>query len=120
MHSRFDRLVLDAADRHLAHDCRCAFCEDRIDADTAPEASAEVAAHLGVAGQALICDGCARDAAEDLAAAGDAALAADPDFVTVCDARRDGWIAALESETAAQWASVVRLGADLLDREVAL
>lgn len=28
----------------------------------------------------------------------DAELAADPDFVTVCDARRDAWIAALESE----------------------
>lgn len=30
----------------------------------------------------------------------DAALAADPDFVTVCDARRDGWIAAMESDGA--------------------
>lgn len=30
----------------------------------------------------------------------DAALAADPDFVTVCDARRDGWIEAMESDGA--------------------
>lgn len=44
----------------------------------------------------------------------DAALAADPDFVTVCDARRDGWIDALERDTGAQWAGVVRAG-DVLD-----
>lgn len=44
----------------------------------------------------------------------DAALAADPDFVTVCDARRDGWIDALESDTATQWAGVVR-AVDVLD-----
>lgn len=30
----------------------------------------------------------------------DAALGADPDFVTVCDARRDGWIEAMESDGA--------------------
>ena len=35
-------------------------------------------------------------------------------------ATRDAWIAALEAETAEQWAAVVRLGADALDAEVAL
>lgn len=43
----------------------------------------------------------------------DAALAADETFATVCDARRDAWIAALERDTAAQWAGVVRAGDDL-------
>lgn len=32
----------------------------------------------------------------------DAALAADPDFVTVCDARRDGWLAAVDSDATAE------------------
>lgn len=36
----------------------------------------------------------------DVPADVDAALAADPDFVTVCDARRDGWIEAMESDGA--------------------
>ena len=45
----------------------------------------------------------------------DAALSADPDFATVCDARRDGWIAALDAETGAQFARVVRCDVDALD-----
>lgn len=74
-----------------------------------------------------LCAPCARCRHEstDLDAAGlcpscvasdeeEAELAADPDFVTVCDARRDAWIAALEAETATQWAGVVRAG-DALD-----
>lgn len=81
----------------------------------------DVAALLGVKPGTEVSDVCERRAERELDDAEEAlALADDPDFVTVCDARRDAWMAALESETAAQWASVVRLGADLLDREVAL
>ena len=48
----------------------------------------------------------------------DAALAADPDFATVCDARRDAVIDALEADTATQWAAVARCGDDLDAAEV--
>ena len=48
----------------------------------------------------------------------DALLSGDPDFATVCDARRDAAIAALEADTAAQWAAVVRCGDDLDAAEV--
>lgn len=43
----------------------------------------------------VVCAGCGTALASEAA---DAALDADPEFVTVCDARRDGWIAALEGE----------------------
>lgn len=80
-----------------------------------------VAALLEVRDDAEVCRWCERDAERDLDAADDdAALASDPDFQTVCDARRDAWMAALEAETAAQWAAVVRVGADVLDAEVSL
>lgn len=46
----------------------------------------------------------------------DAALAADPAFADVCDEHRDAWIAALDADTATQWAAVVRCG-DVLDAD---
>lgn len=81
----------------------------------------EVAALLGVQPDAEVAEDC-RDRAEQELDAADAELAldSDPDFVTVCDARRDGWIAAMEADTAAQWAAVVRCGGDVLDRAVSL
>lgn len=105
-----DRDLIDAADRHLTPKPRCAFCGERVHEDA--RRAEEYADHLGVAFDARLCDACYADAVADAA---DDVLAADPDFVTVCDARRDGWIAALEAETAAQWAAIVRLGADVLD-----
>ena len=70
---------------------------------------------------AEVCTGCADRAEQELGDAADALeLDSDPDFITVCDARRDGWIAALDADTAAQWASVVRCGGDVLDRAVSL
>jgi hypothetical protein len=84
-------------------------------------ATDEVAALLGVRDDAEVCTGCADRAERELdAIEAELALDADPDFVTVCDARRDAWIAALESDTAAQWAAVVRCGGDALDAAVSL
>lgn len=84
-------------------------------------ATDEVCALLGVRADAEVCTGCADRAERELDDAADALeLDSDPDFVTVCDARRDGWIAAMEAGTAAQWASVVRCGGDVLDRAVSL
>lgn len=84
-------------------------------------ATDEACALLGVQPDAEVCVGCADRAEQELDDAADAlALDSDPDFVTVCDARRDGWIAALEADTAAQWAAVVRCGGDALDRAVSL
>lgn len=81
----------------------------------------DVAAVLEVRDGALVCRWCEDRAERELdEAEEEMALASDPDFVTVCDARRDGWIAALEAETAAQWASVVRATGDVLDLEVSL
>lgn len=84
----------------------------------------EVAALLGVQPDAEVCTGCADRAERELSDAAYAAdaleLDSDPSFQTVCDARRDGWIAALEADTAAQWAAVVRCGGDVLDRAVSL
>lgn len=81
----------------------------------------EVAALLGVQPDAEVAEDCRDRAEQELdAAAAEFALDSDPDFVTVCDARRDGWIAAMESDTAAQWAAVVRCGGDVLDRAVSL
>lgn len=81
----------------------------------------DVAAVLEVRDGALVCRWCERRAERELDEAEETiALASDPDFATVCDARRDAWISALEAETAAQWAAVVRVGADVLDCEVVL
>ena len=81
----------------------------------------EVAALLGVQPDAEVAEDCRDRAERELDDAADALeLDADPDFITVCDARRDGWIAALEADTAAQWAAVVRCGGDALDRAVSL
>lgn len=84
-------------------------------------ATDEVCALLGVRADAEVCT-CCRDRAEQELDAAAAELALDDDaaFQTVCDARRDGWIAAMEADTAAQWASVVRCGGDVLDRAVSL
>jgi hypothetical protein len=81
----------------------------------------EVAALLGVQPDAEVADDCRDRAERELGDAADALeLDSDPDFITVCDARRDGWIAAMESDTAAQWAAVVRCGGDALDAAVSL
>ena len=81
----------------------------------------EVAALLGVQPDAEVAVECADRAERELDDAADAlALDSDPAFQTVCDARRDGWIAALEADTAVQWAAVVRCGGDALDRAVSL
>ena len=81
----------------------------------------EVAALLGVQPDAEVAVECADRAERELNDAADAlALDSDPAFQTVCDARRDGWIAALEADTATQWAAVVRCGGDALDRAVSL
>lgn len=81
----------------------------------------EVAALLGVQPDAEVAVECADRAERELDDAADAlALDDDAAFQTVCDARRDGWIAAMEADTAAQWASVVRCGGDVMDRAVSL
>jgi hypothetical protein len=81
----------------------------------------EVAALLGVQPDAEVAEDCRDRAEQELGDAADAlALDSDPDFITVCDARRDAWIDALESDTAAQWAAVVRCGGDALDAAVSL
>ena len=81
----------------------------------------EVAALLGVQPDAEVAEDCRDRAEQELdAIEAELALGSDPDFVTVCDARRDAWIDALESDTAAQWAAVVRCGGDALDRAVSL
>lgn len=99
----------------------CAACGDEVWGDFLREVEGDVAALLGVRQGARVCRCCADRAERELDQADDdAALASDPDFVTVCDARRDAWIAALEAETAEQWAAIVRVGADVLDAEVAL
>ena len=91
---------------------------NRVDNSAANRAGAAIAN----AGQALA--GAASDLASIQQRENDAAdalaLDSDPAFQTVCDARRDGWIAALEADTAAQWAAVVRCGGDALDRAVSL
>ncbi len=63
-------------------------------------ATDEVCALLGVGADAEVCT-CCRDRAEQELAAADAELA-------------------LDSDTAAQWAAVVRSGSDVLDRAVSL
>jgi hypothetical protein len=81
----------------------------------------EVAALLGVQPDAEVAEDCRDRAEQELdAIEAELALGSDPDFVTVCDARRDAWIDALESDTAAQWAAVVRCGGDALDAAVSL
>ena len=81
----------------------------------------EVAALLGVQPDAEVAEDCRDRAEQELdAIEAELALDSDPDFITVCDARRDAWIDALESDTAAQWAAVVRCGGDALDRAVSL
>lgn len=99
----------------------CAACGDEVWGDFLREVEGDVAAVLEVRQGARVCRCCADRAERELDQADDdLALAADPDFVTVCDARRDAWIAALEAETAEQWAAIVRVTADALDLEVAL
>lgn len=91
----------------------CAACGDEVWGDFLREVEGEVAALLEVRSGARVCRCCADRAERELDQADeDLALASDPDFVTVCDARRDGWIAALEAETAEQWAAIVRVGAE--------
>ena len=97
----------------------CCACGDEVWGDFTREVEGDVAAVLEVRQGARVCRCCADRAERELDQA-DEALASDPDFVTVCDARRDAWIAALEAETAAQWAAVVRVTADVLDLEVSL
>jgi hypothetical protein len=81
----------------------------------------EVAALLGVQPDAEVAVDCADRAERELSDAADALeLDNDAAFQVVCDARRDAWIAALESDTAAQWAAVVRCGGDALDAAVSL
>lgn len=99
----------------------CVACGDEVWGDFLLEVEGDVAALLEVRSGARVCRTCADRAERALDEADEElALASDPDFVTVCDARRDGWIAALEAETAAQWAAVVRVGADVLDLEATL
>ena len=94
----------------------CAACGNPTFETDMRDVHGAVAALLEVRDDAEVCRWCERDAERDLDAADDdAALAADPDFQTVCDARRDAWMAALEAETAAQWAAVVRVTDDVLD-----
>jgi hypothetical protein len=65
------------------------------------------------------CRTCVDRAEREIDGAAEAlALDSDPAFATVCDARRDAWIACLDAETAPQWAAVVRAGGDVLDRAV--
>jgi len=99
----------------------CAACGEPTTDSDLRDVHGDVAALLEVPSAALVCRWCEARAERELDAADEEiALASDPDFVTVCDARRDGWIAALEAETAAQWAAVVRIGADVLDAEASL
>jgi len=95
----------------------CAACGEPTTDSDLRDVHGDVAALLDVPSGALVCRWCEARAERDLdAAAEEIALASDPDFAAVCDARRDGWIAAIEADTAAQWASVVRTTADVLDR----
>ena len=82
----------------------------------------EVIALLGISERTgHACDVCVDRAEREIDGAADALeLDADAFFATVCNERRDAWIDALESETAAQWAAVVRCGGDVLDRAVSL
>ena len=81
----------------------------------------EVAALLGVQPDAEVAEDCRDRAEQELSDAADALeLDNDAAFQVVCDARRDAWIDALESDTAAQWAAVVRCGGDALDAAVSL
>lgn len=99
----------------------CPCCGEPTFVSATTPVTDEAAALLGVQPDAEVCTGCADRAERELSDAADAlALDSDPSFQTVCDARRDGWIAALEADTAAQWAAVVRCGGDALDRAVSL
>lgn len=74
------------------------------------EATGDVAAVLGVRVEASVCDTCEGRAERELDDAEEAiALSDDPDFATVLDARRDGWIAAHEAEGAALDAAVAQV-----------
>lgn len=76
----------------------CAACGAPTLRSRLVEATGDVAAVLGVRPEAPVCDTCEGRALRELDDAEEAlALAADPDFVTVLDARRDGWIAAHEA-----------------------
>ena len=76
----------------------CAACGAPTLRSRLVEATGDVAALLGVRPEAPVCDTCEARAERELDAAEEAlALDADPDFATVCDARRDGWILAYEA-----------------------
>jgi hypothetical protein len=99
----------------------CPACGEPTFVNRFTGATDEVCALLGVRDDAEVCTGCADRAEQELSDAADAlALDDDAAFQTVCDAWRDGWIAALDADTAAQWASVVRCGGDALDAAVSL
>lgn len=69
---------------------------------------------LGLGDRGHACRVCVDRADREVDAAEEAlAIDEDPAFGDGCDARRTAWIAAMEADTAAQWASVVRCGAAL-------
>ena len=108
----------DPTDRPALTLCPC--CGDRLGAlrDRA-ELSDEAARLADVAIGSEACRWCARRLEADVdelaleeAAEVDAILAEDLDFQSVCDARRDAWVMAMESDFAAL-APVVRVSHDL-------
>lgn len=73
----------------------------------------EALAILGVHDWSTVCHSCADRAEREVDDAADALdLDADPAFAEVCDARRDAWVMAMESDFAAL-APVVRVSHDL-------
>lgn len=77
----------------------CPACGHRTFGRDLRDAEGDVAALLSVRDGSAVCRWCEGRAERELDAADEElALDEDPDFVTVCDARRDGWIAAMESE----------------------
>ena len=73
----------------------------------------EALAILGLRDESTVCHSCADRAEREVDDAADALdLDADPAFAEVCDARRDAWVMAMESDFAAL-APVVRVSHDL-------
>lgn len=73
----------------------------------------EALAILGIHDWSTVCHSCADRAEREVDDAADALdLDADPAFAEVCDARRDAWVMAMESDFAAL-APVVRVSHDL-------
>lgn len=97
-----DRDLHAAIDRHTSQrpSARCAWCDHDHHGRTVevqPSWLAVVPAGALAEGD-VVCVGCGAALASEAA---DAELATDPAFVTVCGARRDGWIAALEADAEA-------------------